>query len=116
MKTKIFSVYDSKAQLYHQPIFARTTAVAIRMFATAANDETHEFHRHAGDYFLFEIGEWDEDNARCTSLENHINLGSAHSLIEASALGSAHSLIEASASASAAEQPVADINQLQITN
>ncbi len=57
---KIFSVYDDKADAYTQPFFATTAGVAIRQFQQAANEEGHQFNRHAADYTLFELGEFDE--------------------------------------------------------
>lgn len=73
---KIFSVYDDKADAYTQPFFAPTSGVAIRQFTQAANDEKHEFHKHAADYTLFEIGEFSEQTGAIyahDALKNHGN-------------------------------------------
>lgn len=59
-KLLLFTVYDSKAEGYLQPFFAMTEAVALRMFSTAVGDPDHDFHRHAEDYTLFCIGEFDQ--------------------------------------------------------
>lgn len=80
--TKVFSVYDSKALAFISPIFAPTIGVALRMFEAAANDQNHEFHKHAGDYTLFLLGEWDEDNGQFTNDNAHTNLGTALSMIK----------------------------------
>ncbi|AXH72221.1 MAG: nonstructural protein [Microviridae sp.] len=74
---KIYSVYDSKAEAYIQPIFSTNKATAIRSFAQAANDENTEFNRHAADYTLFEIGTWDEITGLITPDETKTPLGSA---------------------------------------
>lgn len=73
----MFTIYDSKAEAYLQPIFALATGAAIRSFEAAANDEQHDFHRFAGDYTLFEIGDFDQHTGRCTVLEAPVNLGTA---------------------------------------
>lgn len=74
---KIFSVYDSKANAYMQPFFSPTAGTALRAFETIANEEGHEFCKHAADYTLFEIGEWDEFDGQLIQLEAKVNLGLA---------------------------------------
>lgn len=56
MKLLAFAIYDSKAEAFLPPFFQATTAMAIRSFATCAQDLTHAFGQHPGDYSLFEIG------------------------------------------------------------
>lgn len=60
MIIKIFSVYDLKAESFLQPMFFRSSNEAIRAFSKAVNDEGHEFFKHAEDYVLFEIGNFDD--------------------------------------------------------
>jgi len=74
---KIFTIYDSKAEAYLQPFFSPNKATATRQFQQAAQDETTEFHRHAGDYTLFQIGEWDEQAGAIKPDEAKMNLGLA---------------------------------------
>lgn len=74
---KIFSVYDSKAEAYIRPFFSKNAQTAMRDFATAANDQTTAFHRNAGDYTLFEIGEWDEQTGVIKTNDIKTNLGTA---------------------------------------
>lgn len=78
MKIKIFSVYDAKAEAFLQPFFAKATGQAIRSFTSAVNQPDHEFFRHAADYTLFYIGEFDEDTGTVEGLKNgNENLGNA---------------------------------------
>ncbi len=74
---KIFTVYDSKAEAYLQPFFAQATGAGIRSFSEAANSQDHQFHKHAADYTLFEIGEWDEIHGAMESHHAKTNLGTA---------------------------------------
>lgn len=77
MLHKMFAIYDSKAEAYLPPIFAQTTAVAIRMFSHAATDPDHNFNRFGADYTLFELGSYDDDRG-CTQMhEAKKNLGTA---------------------------------------
>ncbi len=56
----IFSIYDSKAQAYLQPFFSNNVETATREFATAVNGEG-QFNRYAGDYSMFLLGTFDQD-------------------------------------------------------
>lgn len=74
---KVFAIYDSKAEAYLQPFFAKTSGLAVRMFMQAANDEGSDFSRFAADYTLFEIGEFSEDSGLFESHEAFRSLGLA---------------------------------------
>lgn len=77
MKSKIFQVYDSKAEAY-LPIFtAATIGLAERSFATAAQKSGHDFNTYAADFTLFCTGEVENDTAGITPYKAHINLGTA---------------------------------------
>lgn len=55
----LFAFFDQKAEAYLAPFTAPTRGHALRSFSDAVNDETTLFHRHAEDFFLFEIGSFD---------------------------------------------------------
>lgn len=61
---RIYSVYDVKAAAFTTPIFSRNNATAIRSFTLAVEQEENEFNKHAEDYSLFALGEWDELNGK----------------------------------------------------
>lgn len=82
MILKMLTVYDSKAECYNTPIFAPTTAVALRMFRAACNEETNEFNKYSSDYQLFEIGEFDQDTCEFRSHNTPIALGMAQDFID----------------------------------
>lgn len=63
MILKIFTVYDSKAEAYFRPFYEQTKGSAIRAFIDTCNDIEHTFFRHAEDYTLFYLGEYDDQNA-----------------------------------------------------
>lgn len=60
MMLKVFSVYDKAAGAFLQPFFAPTSGLAIRSVADAVSDTAHQFNRHAGDYTLFILGEFND--------------------------------------------------------
>lgn len=77
MVLKVFSVFDSKAKAYLQPFQAVNSAVALRSFEAAVNDERHDFHRFASDYTLFELGYFDDSTGMIECHDAHVALGTA---------------------------------------
>lgn len=63
MLHKVFTIYDSKAELYLPPFYFRTAGEATRAFEESCNDPQHQFHRHSEDFTLFELGTYDDGNA-----------------------------------------------------
>lgn len=77
MITKIFTVYDSKAEAYLPPFYMQSKGQAVRAFQDSASDPQHQFFRHSGDYTLFELGEFDDQTASFQMLHTMVNLGTA---------------------------------------
>lgn len=76
-KLVVASVYDTKAETYFQPFFARTRAEALRSFKQAANQSGHTFNNFPADFYLFILAEWDEETAKFEPLDAPASLGSA---------------------------------------
>lgn len=79
---KIFSVYDSSAEAYLQPFFARAPGEAVRQFQTAVNTADHNFHAYAADFTLFMIGVWDEKSGTIDPYPQQENLGNGLHFLE----------------------------------
>ena len=77
MKLKIFSIYDSKAEAYHQPFYLTTKSLAIRQFTDLANDNSSQISKHPADFTLFYIGEYDDHTASFDLEKTKIALGTA---------------------------------------
>lgn len=79
---KIFTIEDTKAKTHLQPFFAENAQVAVRLLTDPCNKLDHAFHKHATDYHLFQVGEWDDDKGiiegfpkqHITSLEQIVEL------------------------------------------
>lgn len=71
MKMNIYSVRDNQVEAYLQPFFSPTHGAAIRSLTEVTNDANHTFHKHAADYSLYHIGEFDDGNGTVTALEPH---------------------------------------------
>lgn len=63
---RIYSIYDTKAEHYGDPVFIRTDAEARRMFGQVATDTKTEIGRHPEDFLLFRLGTWDPENGLIT--------------------------------------------------
>lgn len=77
MIMQIFTIYDSKAEAYLPPFYCPNTAVAIRSFATCADDPEHAFCKNPGDYTLFRLGDWDDQTSNFEITEAKQTLGTA---------------------------------------
>lgn len=77
MILKIFSVYDVKAEAYLPPFYVASKGAAVRSFSDAASDPTHNFCKHAEDFTLFELGEFNDETGRIVTLDAFIPLGTA---------------------------------------
>lgn len=77
MQIMVFSVFDSKAAAYLQPMFFQSKGVAIRAFCSAVSDPKHDFSRFAEDFTLFELGSFDDATAIFKMHMTPISLGKA---------------------------------------
>ncbi len=75
MKLLVFSIYDSKAEGFITPFFMPKIGQATRVFNDCCNDKTHQFFKNPGDYTLFEIGEFDDEDGGMTMYDAKKSLG-----------------------------------------
>lgn len=75
MKHKTYTVFDSKAECYMLPFFARADGEALRMFAASIQKPGHQFANNPGDYTLFATGEYDDNRGVFENFDVHKNLG-----------------------------------------
>lgn len=66
---KIFSIFDSKIGTYNVPFFCVTEAEAIRSFSYVINQDPESVvYQYAEDYFLYQIGEFDQETGSVRSV------------------------------------------------
>lgn len=63
MILKIFSIFDAKTNVFSRPFYSLTTGEATRTFTDAVSDPQSMMNRHPEDYFLYEIGQYDDATA-----------------------------------------------------
>lgn len=78
---KMFTIYDSKAEAYLRPFFCPTKGIALRSISDAVNTPGDNLQKHAADYTLFEIGEYDDSTGNITMHASKINLGVCHEFL-----------------------------------
>ncbi|MBT7660362.1 MAG: nonstructural protein [Bacteroidetes bacterium] len=64
MLQKLFTVYDSKAENYSNPVYLASTGLAVRTFSDSVQDPESPFAKHPADYTLFELGTYDDQTAK----------------------------------------------------
>ncbi len=77
MKQLIFAVYDSKSEMFNQPMFLKAKGEAIRAFSDEANRPDSAIYKHPGDYTLFCIGDYNVDTGLLVPLPTPTSLGLA---------------------------------------
>ena len=76
MVTKLFMIYDSKAEVYLKPFDFRTIGEAIRWFLDVGKQDA-PWGKHPADYTLFEVGTFDCESGMIEMHDAKINLGTA---------------------------------------
>lgn len=75
--TKIFAIYDNKAEAYMQPFYATTVGLALRIFADNVGNPETIMHKNPNDFVIFEIGSFDDQTGELVNYETNKNLGMA---------------------------------------
>lgn len=59
---KVFVVYDSKTNLFLNPVFLPTKGHILRALTDLVAKEDHDFCKYSEDFTLYEIGSWDPES------------------------------------------------------
>nr|QJB20848.1 MAG: nonstructural protein [Microvirus sp.] len=63
---KMFSIRDTKAEGFNKPFFETTFGLAERAFKDAASDPQNQLSKHAKDFSLYYLGEFDPRSGEFT--------------------------------------------------
>ena len=66
-KLLVLAVYDEKAKTYGNPVFEANKGLAVRGFSEAVSAENSFLAKHAGDFKLYCLGEYDNENGKFKS-------------------------------------------------
>lgn len=78
MKLNVYTVYDSKAEIYIQPFCLQTRGEAIRSWDDVVNDPKTQYYKHPSDFTLFELGTYDTLTSKYNLLDAKIPIGSGN--------------------------------------
>lgn len=67
-KLKVFSVFDSKLQVWMNPMVMQHTGQAERMWMEIVNDGQSLPSKHPSDFALYQVGEFDDNSGMLTAL------------------------------------------------
>lgn len=59
-KLSVYAIYDMAVGAYLPPFYSRSSGEAIRSFTDACNQKDSPFYKHASDFYLTRIGEFDD--------------------------------------------------------
>jgi len=82
MKQYIMSVYDSKSEMFNQPIFSIAKGEALRAFSDSVNTKNSPMNNHPEDYTLFEIGTFDPEVGQIEAIATPRSMGLATEYIQ----------------------------------
>lgn len=82
MLLKIFSIRDSKGEIYNTPWFKKTHGEAERDFREAAKDDKSYLSKYPEDYDLYYIGEYDDQTGTIKPLDTPQHMLKAISVID----------------------------------
>jgi len=68
-KLKVFSIRDSKAEVYNQPWFAKTYGDGERTFHKITNDPQSMVNTYPDDFDLYCLGEYDDQSGLLVPLD-----------------------------------------------
>lgn len=66
---KIYSIRDSKGEVYNTPFFQRTEGEARRNFMDLVNDEKSRIAKYPEDFHLYHIGEYNDTTGKIDALD-----------------------------------------------
>lgn len=62
-KLKMYAILDAAAKAFGPPMVFTTNGLAIREFQSIAENSANHIKKHPSDFSLWEIGEFDSDDA-----------------------------------------------------
>lgn len=82
MKLKAFAIWDQKAECYLQPSFHPTKGLAVRELQNILANGNNPIAKYPSDFTLFEIGEYDNDDAKLYPHPAPVSVGPALEFVE----------------------------------
>ncbi|UDN67704.1 nonstructural protein [robinz microvirus RP_97] len=83
MKIILVAVRDEAVQAFGNPWCAQTVNMALRHFGDACGnpDDNNQWRKHPQDFFLYQVGEFENTTGVLSVLEIPVRLGSASEFV-----------------------------------
>lgn len=82
MLHKVYSIRDSKTEVFNVPFYKVTHGEAERDFRTLANDEKSRLAQYPEDFDLYFIGEYDDNTGKMNALDTPQHIVKAVNVIQ----------------------------------
>jgi len=69
VQLKMFSIRDTKAEIFNPPFFKHTHGEAERDFSTLVNDEKSMPSKYPEDYDLYYVGTYDDQTGKLSPVD-----------------------------------------------
>lgn len=69
-KLVVCALFDRGIMAYGRPMYVPHVNSAVRSLTDEVNNPDSELHKHSADYDLFELGEWDDQDASFALLKS----------------------------------------------
>lgn len=77
MRLKAFAVYDGKIGAFMRPFFDAHLGSALRSFEEACTEPTSPFAKHASDFVLYQVGEFEDEKGLLVPCTPPVQLSTA---------------------------------------
>lgn len=81
MQLKIYSIRDSKGEIYNPPFYKKTHGEAERDFTTLCKDEKSTVAQYPEDFDLYYLGDYDDVKGTISSLDTPQHITKAVSVM-----------------------------------
>jgi hypothetical protein len=86
MLLKIYTIRDSKAEVYTTPFYKKTHGEAERDFRSMSNDDKTTINKYPEDFDLYYLGEYNDNTGFIESLETPQHIVKAVNCLQTSVL------------------------------
>ncbi|AZL82864.1 nonstructural protein [Apis mellifera associated microvirus 23] len=81
MMLKMFSIRDSKAEVYYSPFFAKSHGEAERNFRELTNDQKSTVSKYPEDFDLYYLGTYDDSTGKLAPVDTPQHLMKAVNVV-----------------------------------
>lgn len=81
MLLNAYSIFDTKALIFHAPFFFAQDGQAVRALSDLVADTNTQIGRHPADFVLYRVGDWDDQSGQLGGDRTRVHVVDAISLV-----------------------------------